>query len=109
MFIEILHPTPAHPTVGEKYDERIETARYLLDQGYAKEATRELPPVEVHWSVAQDELSGLVCIVAKCNRENCSRYRFFGDPRLLSQDRYRFFHGCLALPTPVPAHIRRGY
>jgi hypothetical protein len=108
MYIEQLVPTPKH-AVGEKYDERVETARFLIDQGFAKAAARELPPVEVYWSVVQDEIRGTVCLVAKCNRDACGSYRFFGDPALLSQDCYRYHHGCLEPPTPPPANIVRAY
>jgi hypothetical protein len=109
VFIEQLVPTPKHPTVGERYDERTETAKFLIDQGWAKAATHEPPALEVHWSVSRDELTGQVGLHGKCNRD-CGAFHFFGDGSLLAQDRFRFFHGCNAPePTRVPPDVVQRY
>jgi hypothetical protein len=107
MFIEQLVATPKH-VAGEKYDERIETANFLIGQGWAKAATRELPPLEVHWTVSRDELTGAVVLHGKCNHA-CGAFHFFGDPALLARDDFRFFHGCLSEPTRVPQSVVERY
>jgi hypothetical protein len=104
MFIEQLVPTPKHPTVGEQYDERVETVKFLIDQGWAKAATRPLPPLEVRSTISRSDLSGEIGRHGTCSR-NCGAVHFYGS----CARRVQFFHGCDAPgPTSVPPDGPRG-
>jgi hypothetical protein len=83
MYIEQLCETPNHK-VGDKYDERPESARMLISQGYAREIPRGpremaaiatsvgstvVDPVPLTWSVVKHAVNGEILVQRKCGFE----------------------------------------